>query len=59
MKLKHDFLGEESDQSDVDSQPGQEDQSRGGPEAPLDLPEREGRLGLPQVRHGGLGRGVL
>ena len=51
MKLKHTFLGEESDQPDVDSQPRQEDQGRGGPEAPLDLPEGEGGLRLPQVRY--------
>ena len=50
MKLKHDFLGEESDQSDADSKPGQENQGRGGSEASLDLPEREGGLCIPQVR---------
>ena len=49
--FQYDFPGQESDQSDADSKPGQENQGRGGSEASLDLPEREGGLCIPQVRH--------
>ena len=45
------FPGQESDQPDADGKPGQENQGRGGSEASLDLPEREGGLCIPQVRH--------
>ena len=45
------FPGQESDQSDAHGKPGQENQGRGGSEASLDLPEREGGLRIPQVRH--------
>ena len=51
LVFKYDFPGQESDQSDADSKPGQENQGRGGSEASLDLPEREGGLCIPQVRH--------
>ena len=50
LVFKSDFPGQEPDQSDADSKPGQENQGRGGSEASLDLPEREGGLGVPQVR---------
>ena len=51
LVFKSDFPGQEPDQSDADSKPGQENQGRGGSEASLDLPEREGGLCIPQVRH--------
>ena len=42
--------GQEPDQPDADGEPRQEDQGGGGAEAPLDLPEGEGGLCVPQVR---------
>ena len=44
------LLGQEPDQPNADGEPGQADQGRGGAEAPLDLPEGAGGLGVPQVR---------
>ena len=43
--------GQEPDQPDADGEPRQEDQGGGGAEAPLDLPEGESGLCVPQVRH--------
>ena len=43
--------GQEPDQPDADGEPRQEDPGGGGSQASLDLPEREGGLCIPQVRH--------
>ena len=51
LSFQSDFPGQESDQSDAHGKPGQENQGRGGSQASLDLPEREGGLRIPQVRH--------
>ena len=44
------ITGQEPDQPDADGEPRQEDPGGGGAEAPLDLPEGAGGLGVPQVR---------